>query len=440
MAGRKILMITSSEHGHANVFVSTAHALFERDPSVELHVASFPYIRPTFESALADLKKDVEPVFHPLPGPTITETLNRSPDPDERMESLNLLEPGFRNTPKIARFYLSYLWRCWTPEEFGNIILELFSIIESVAADVVVVDPLMAPGLTAAKQVRARHQPPRFKLAILSPNTFKEFCMHYFKPADTFVKWPAMCSALPNPVPWYLVPLNIYFLVRLIISLVFDRERAPFIEAVRAKVGLPGLEVENYGSVIAEGLTDFDMACVQSNPAVDFELDTSKVPKDYLGKIVQCGPILRFGKPVAEADPEMSEWMKRGPVVYINLGTICLVSEDEAIDMAQALRELLGKAASAGEKDMRVLWKLKKDLGRSPGFHTDKGSRVYEILREEIEQDRVRIVSWVKTEPSALLRSGNVICAVNHGGASSFFESAVFVFPSILFYADTGRG
>jgi len=35
----------------------------------------------------------------------------------------------------------------------------------------------------------------------------------------------------------------------------------------------------------------------------------------------------------------------------------------------------------------------------------------------------VRVVEWVEAEPSAVLETGAVGCAVHHGGANSFLES-----------------
>ena len=46
---RKILMLTNSEHGQANVFLATSRAILAIDPDVEIHFASFKAI-PYFES------------------------------------------------------------------------------------------------------------------------------------------------------------------------------------------------------------------------------------------------------------------------------------------------------------------------------------------------------------------------------------------------------
>jgi hypothetical protein len=41
----------------------------------------------------------------------------------------------------------------------------------------------------------------------------------------------------------------------------------------------------------------------------------------------------------------------------------------------------------------------------------------------------VRIESWLKAEPGAIIESGHVICSVNHGGANSWNEGIWYVSP-----------
>jgi hypothetical protein len=45
------------------------------------------------------------------------------------------------------------------------------------------------------------------------------------------------------------------------------------------------------------------------------------------------------------------------------------------------------------------------------------------ILEKGIKEGRVRIETWLKAEPNALLGSGNVVASVHHGGANSYFEA-----------------
>jgi hypothetical protein len=51
-------------------------------------------------------------------------------------------------------------------------------------------------------------------------------------------------------------------------------------------------------------------------------------------------------------------------------------------------------------------------------------SRIYRILGRDVESGVVRIVRWIEAEPTAVLAEEKVVCAVHHGGANSFLETA----------------
>jgi hypothetical protein len=139
-----------------------------------------------------------------------------------------------------------------------------------------------------------------------------------------------------------------------------------------------------------------------------------------MDRIFGCGPILR---PLEDINGDLAAWLSRGPVIYINLGTHCLTSETEAVEMARSLKNLIDRASSKQKLPrLQVLWKLKKDLKRSGDFGVGPGSAVHTVLSNEIDKDRVRIVNWVASEPSSILETGNVLCAVSHGGANSYNE------------------
>jgi len=54
---------------------------------------------------------------------------------------------------------------------------------------------------------------------------------------------------------------------------------------------------------------------------------------------------------------------------------------------------------------VQVLWKLQKG----------------EML--DAVDNRLWLVSWLEADPLALLKTGNVICVVNHGGSSSLHQA-----------------
>jgi hypothetical protein len=73
---------------------------------------------------------------------------------------------------------------------------------------------------------------------------------------------------------------------------------------------------------------------------------------------------------------------------------------------------------------VQVLWKLKTQTAKDQDDDT-----ATKILQAEVEAGRVRIVSWLKADPSAILRSGSIVCSVHHGGANSYFEAVEYVGP-----------
>jgi hypothetical protein len=142
--------------------------------------------------------------------------------------------------------------------------------------------------------------------------------------------------------------------------------------------------------------------------------------------IIQCGPMIRPAKPMEEVDPDLAEWLAQGPTVYINLGTHAIFSEAFALEMAKSIRILLDQAKASlwlnkGLANLQVLWKLNTDGKYEVGL---PGSRIYDVIGKELDSGIVRVVSWIKPEPTALFEKGTVVCAVHHGGANSFLEVA----------------
>jgi hypothetical protein len=426
MSSRKVLMLTNSEFGQANVFIATTHALLESNPDVEIHIASFPSFEQPARRALTlsgtSTKNGDTPTYHALPGRTMFECLGSDADPANRIFSVSLLKPGFRNSPCTAKFILTKGFTCWSPEEFAAIFAKICTLIEEISPDVVIVDQILSPGLTAAKHMKETGPRP-FKIAILSPNSLKDYVHHLEPRAAVFWKWPVVGSGLTMPMSFASILLNIYLMFRLIGVVISDKKVPEMRDRVRKLTHLPQLELTTNATICHDGLSGIDKVLVGSRPEVDFpSLDLVNPPRAYLDKLVGCGPILR---PFVQVENELLTWLKRGPVVYINLGTHCLTSEAEAVEMARSLKTLIGVYSARNEEKstLRVLWKIKKDLSRGDDFGVGPGTVLFDVLGHELEKDQVRIVNWLDSEPNSVLNTGNIICAVSHGGANSFYEA-----------------
>jgi hypothetical protein len=118
--------------------------------------------------------------------------------------------------------------------------------------------------------------------------------------------------------------------------------------------------------------------------------------------------------PVARNDPALLEWLQKAPTVLVSMGTNHEARADIVHELALGIRILLDT-----RPETQVLWKLSADKNSR-----DEDDRmVSTMLGEEIKNGIVRIESWLKADPVAILETGNIVCFVHHGGANSWFEA-----------------
>ena len=209
-------------------------------------------------------------------------------------------------------------------------------------------------------------------------------------------------------MPWYHIPLNVYVALVLGVTAAFSWRSASVLDEVEKTIGVKAIGSKDFLGGQPPGVK-LILACRKE---VDFPM--AVVPDE----IIPCGPIVRPAVPVKEVDPELASWLERGATVFINLGTLCKSTEDEAVEMAGAVGLLLDRAAGRID-NLQVLWKLKKN----GEYGTEAGSRIHSILGHKLDHGTVRITSWVAPEPLAVLESGRIICSVNHGGAGSYNDA-----------------
>lgn len=106
----------------------------------------------------------------------------------------------------------------------------------------------------------------------------------------------------------------------------------------------------------------------------------------------------------------------------MNSGSLFTLSEKNAVDIAMSLNivlDELGNRHPDGPR-LQILWKLKRH-GDYAMSGTD--TRIYAAFCGKMDKDRVRIFNWLESPPISILWSGNVVCAIHHGGASSYNEA-----------------
>jgi hypothetical protein len=133
------------------------------------------------------------------------------------------------------------------------------------------------------------------------------------------------------------------------------------------------------------------------------------------------GPILLPVQPLSHSDPDLVKWLQRKPTVLLNLGSFQEGNIDQARGLALGLRVLLNS-----NPEVQVLWKFR------PAEGSDADKEIESILGDEIEAGRIRVSSWLDSEPLSILQSGFVVATVHHGGANSWFEATWYLRPSFL--------
>ena len=220
-------------------------------------------------------------------------------------------------------------------------------------------------------------------------------------------------SGIPFPIPWHRVPLNIFYYFYTLYTLSRDKSLRSSLQHVTKTLGRPARTLRDI--VNAKG-PDAPNTFVNTLPELDFPW----LPCPP--QVIASGPIVSRVQPISETDPELADWLSRGPTIFVNLGTHTKLTEAKAMEFATALNMSLSTMDDRhpGGRPLQVLWKLKK----AGDYDTSEpGSKIYGILKDKIESDRIRITSWLVPEPLAILQTGNIVCSIHHGGANSYNEA-----------------
>ncbi|KAM7183006.1 hypothetical protein V8F20_012772 [Naviculisporaceae sp. PSN 640] len=429
---KRVLFFTNSEHGQANVYLAMSYALLTLpDEDVEVHFASFDpiqkFVTATSQHVQDDLQSSTSPkpfrpiVFHKIAGVPMV-TAWEQPEVLTEQAALNHLEANqkwwtmrsqvlsiMRRMVLLLRVILP-----WSGPEFVEIFWSVSDIVHHVQPDIVAVDPAFAPALTALRHIKA-------KFVVLSPNTIKDFAMPLQPNAEALWKYPVIGKTYAFPVPPHQILNNIFLiLLAIIISFFFDDRRKSIQEYVRLHADGAKLTTLNDLSLTPH-LISKNLKFLVAN-TVEMEFPLKVVPK----YIIPCGPMIRPAKQVGEVDPALERWLmgKRGQeeavgTIYVNLGTHMRFDEASAVELAKGLRILLDQADRLAAQD--------DSLGKREGKEVSK-----RVLGKDMDCDRIRIVDWIEAEPTAVLDSGGIVCAVHHGGATSFLETCCAGIPQVV--------
>ncbi|KAH8898630.1 UDP-Glycosyltransferase/glycogen phosphorylase [Thozetella sp. PMI_491] len=430
-AGKSVLFFTNSDYGQANVVLATAHSLAVAAPDVQIHIASFQPLRDAVQAAsdfaTASMSRSSAVksfIFHQIEGTSWGPASFR---PEIGIAPANDLTPGLLNSAKCVSLIPSVMLP-WRPAEFTAIYHESERVLEEVKPDLIVLEPLFTPGLTLCHHMK-------LKWMVLAPNTLKDFALPLQPGLAMLWKYPLTCSAMPFPLPWSLIPRNIFLNLVAAYAVLTDPGMKKTTQLLREEVDDPSISL----------MTAMEMGVLKAPPpglrilvaiSPDIDYPFAVLPPH----VTPCGPIVRAVAPIRSVDPALYDWLGHGRTVYVNLGTHLKADPAEAREMALAFKSVLDQAGAFerdGAKPLQILWKI----GRKPGADGAKPARdVYEgqwqivvdVLQHELAVDRVRITDWVNAEPKSVLESGHVICSINHGGANSFYEALCTGVPQAL--------
>jgi hypothetical protein len=185
---KRVLLLTNSEHGQANVFLATSYALLTlEDEDVEVHFASFPPIQ-AFVLATSDHAQRDKPgarpiIFHTIEGLDMVSAWSR-PEITAEREAVNVRRSILSLIYTIRRtLLLLKVTLPWTGPEFVQILRSVTDIVQSTQPDIIAVDPAFSPALTALRHINA-------KFLVLSPNTIKDFAMPFQPNGEALWKYP----------------------------------------------------------------------------------------------------------------------------------------------------------------------------------------------------------------------------------------------------------
>jgi hypothetical protein len=143
---KKILFLSSSEYGQANIILAVAYELLLRRED-EAHIASFAPLKGRIKdlNKLASADDLTAAVFHTVPGPSALEALAA------KDEFIGPYPPGIRGALDTYRVTLPAMATTWDEDEYILGYESCIHILQAVNLNIIVVDLLFSQGLKPAR-------------------------------------------------------------------------------------------------------------------------------------------------------------------------------------------------------------------------------------------------------------------------------------------------
>ncbi|KAJ3495660.1 hypothetical protein NLG97_g3236 [Lecanicillium saksenae] len=396
-------------------------ALLRSNADVEVHFASFPSLEAetrAISDKAVSTNTGISPiVFHALDGPTHAEAalkgFRQVYGENYDISTSVFARPLSFSTAMEAIADLPRIVLPWDGPQFMKVYHSFSDIIKTVAPDLVILDALLSPAVTSAWNSGTR-------FSYLCPNALKDLVIGYQK-LDILWNYPALMSGYDYPLRWFQRPTNIFYHLAMLYRVASNSEFAAKKKYVEDQTGQPLRVLVGKSTERPEFVKIF----VGSLLELEFPLRSHK-------SVVACGPIIQDAPKVDESDPQLSAWLARGRTIYVNMGSLFRFTEDSAAELSKGLNLVLDQLdlKEPSLPRTQVLWKLASKSGNAPV--TASNAKIRAAFCGKIEDDRVRILTWLETPPLAVLRSGGIACSVHHGGASSYHEAILAGVPHVV--------
>ncbi|RDW56481.1 glycosyltransferase family 1 protein [Coleophoma crateriformis] len=402
MSNRKsVLFFTNEEFGQTNVILAVAYELL-RQNEINVHIASWPAFQPRVAALSEKVQKEkpeieIRPIqFHVLPLSPMFDLWVQNGG----SRSIIPHPPGKKGITRLKKL-VTELFGVWNPTEYIMLFETCRTLVDEVNPGLIVLDPVFPPAHDLCRTLGLNY-------AVLSPCTLVPGLNPEQPWLAGFWKYPALSTGFPYPVPWNLIPENLYC-TWVIISCLWD-PRIKALDAARHAHGIRG---------ILPSFTPW----VKDVPHICPSLPEIDLPVVIPPNVHNTGPILVATPPIAESDPELLSWLEQRPTILVSLGTLFEAVPETVKELCLGFRILLET-----RPDIQILWKLKP----KSSFKKEINDIVQKLLFKELNEGRVRIESWLQAEPLAILESGHIICSVHHGGANSYFETTWAGVPQVV--------
>ena len=175
---KRVLFLTNSEYGQANVVLAVAYELLLRQ-EYEVHIGSFAPLGPRVKELNLLIPHNESPaVFQTVKGPAMLEAAY------EKFKDIGPFRPGIFGAIDTYRVTLPALATAWDGPEYLVGYESCVDIINTINPDLLVIEPLFNQALDACESLSK-------SCVVLCPNTFRDILMKQQPMLQQLCRYPA---------------------------------------------------------------------------------------------------------------------------------------------------------------------------------------------------------------------------------------------------------